>query len=602
MYGHTGKILRVNLTKNKIAKEEISEEILRFYIGGKGLGAKILYDELKPNVDPLSPENKLIFSVGPVNGTNIPLSSRYCVTFKSPLTGGYAESLSGGHFPPRIKWAGYDAIIIEGRSEKPVYLWIDDDNVEIRNASHLWGRDTFETEDMIKEELGDTKDIKVACIGPAGENLVRYACICNDYWRQAGRCGAGAVMGSKKLKAIAIRGTKEVELADVDAYRELIKEIMKRVKEDPLTSEAYPKRGTPGMVISSNTMGFFPTRHWHKGVFEKYEEFIPDTLWKRLWAKSKGCYACPSPCGKLGEIKEGPYAGLKIEGPEYETIFSFAGLCEIDKLEDLVKINDLCDRLGMDTISAGNVIAFAMEAYEAGKLRATFPIRFGDSEVVIKLLEMIAKRQGIGDLLAEGVKRISEKLGLQDRAIHVKGLEPAGYDPRALRSMALAFAVSTRGACHLRACAYALDISGKVDRFSESLDRVALIKDWEDRFAVMDSMVLCRFGRTIYDWDMLTKLYNTITGLNISVEELKKTGERIVTLTRMFNVREGFTRKEDILPPRFFKEPLENGPAKGQVVTREGFEKLLDEYYKLRGWDAEGKPLSEKLSELKITA
>jgi len=602
--GYANRILRVNLTKGSITKEKLGDDLLETYLGGKGLAARLLYDELNPRVDPLGQENKLFFATGPLTGTIVPASPKYDVSFKSPLTGVYAESQSGGSFAVALKKAGYDALVIEGRAESPVYLHIDDEDVEIRAADHLWGFDTFETDDVLKSELGDD-DFKIASIGPAGERLVRFACIKNDYWRSAGRCGAGAVMGSKKLKAIAVKGTGSITVAEEGDLRESVREILERIKTDPLTSKNYPVYGTAAVVNSTNIQGVFPTRYWHKSFLEGYENVNAEALRSKILVKNWACYGCPISCGKYCEVKEGPYAGTKGVGPEFETIYSFGGLCEIDSLEAIAKFNEICNKAGLDTISAGNVVAFAMDAYERGALKSDLPIRFGDPDVVIRLLEMISKRDGVGNLLAEGVKRASENLGVSDLAIHVKGLEPAGYDPRGLKGMGLAYAVSPRGACHLRAVFYALELSTHpthptFDRLSMGLEKVPFMIDWENRFAVMDSMVLCRFGRTIYDWTTLAKVYSQVTGVKVSESLLKEAGERIVTLARMFNIREGLSRKDDTLPQRFFNEPVPSGPSQGQSVDRNGFEKMLEKYYEIRGWDKEGKPTGETLTKLRL--
>jgi aldehyde:ferredoxin oxidoreductase len=582
-----GKILRINLTNKKFKTQDLSLSLMKEYIGGKGFGTKILYDEVGKSVNPLSPENKLIFTVGPATGTLVPTSSKVGLFFKSPLTGIYAESYSSGQIAPRIKWAGYDVIVIEGKSKDPVYVLIDDGNIEIKNAEHLWGKDTYYTEDAIRKDFGDDDNLRVASIGKAGENLVKIACIENDYWRSFGRCGSGAVMGSKNLKAIAIRGTKKVSVAYPEKLESLIKEIFKKITESTLSFRLY---GTPMMVDRTNQQGVFPTKYWQEGIFDEFESINAKSILESVFVRNESCFACPIACGKVCEVKEGPYSGVKVSGPEYETIFAFGGLCEISDIKAICKINDLCDRYGLDTISTGNVIAFAIEAYKRGKLKTEFPLDYGDPETIISLIELIAKREGIGNILAEGVKKASEKLSLKDLAIHVKGLELPGYDPRGLKAVSLAYAIATRGACHLRACAYAFELDGIFDRFSMDLKKVDILIDWEDRFTIFDSMLLCRFARNIYHWEDLSQIYESITGNEMSISKLREISKKITNLARMFSVREGISRKDDILPPKFFSEAFSKGSSAQQVISKAEFEKMLEEYYVKREWNLNGIP------------
>jgi len=586
-FGYMGKILRIDLTNKKFKTQDLPSSLIKEYIGGKGFGTKLLYDEINEGIDPLSPENKLIFATGPTTGTLIPTSSKVGLFFKSPLTGIYAESYSSGQIAPRIKWAGYDCIIVEGASKNPVYVLIDDDYVEIENAEHLWGKDTYYTEDTLRKDLGNDMNLRVISIGKAGENLVKFACIENDYWRSFGRCGGGAVMGSKKLKAIAIRGTKEVLVAYPEKLEALTKEIIKKMVESTLSFKLY---GTPMMVDKTNQQGVFPTRYWQEGIFDEFEKINAKSILNSVFVKNESCFACPIACGKVCEVKNGPYSGVRISGPEYETIFAFGGLCEISDIKAICKINDLCDRYGLDTISTGNVVAFAIEAYKRGKLEMDFPLEYGNPENIINLINLIANREGIGNLLAEGVKKASEKLNLKDLAIHVKGLELPGYDPRGIKAVSLAYAIATRGACHLRACAYAFELDGIFDRFSMDLKKVDMVIDWENRFTIFDCMLLCRFARNVYDWEDLNQIYKLITGNEISMDRLKEIANRIITLARMFNVREGISRKDDTLPSIFFSKAFLKGSSAKQVINKADFEKMLDEYYAKRGWDLNGIP------------
>ena len=598
LFGYAGKILRVNLTNSEITEEPLQDDFAKEWIGGKGFGTKILYDEVGPDVDPLSPENKLIFTVGPATGSGFPTGGRYGVFFKSPLTGIYAESYSAGHFAPQLKFAGYDMVIIEGKAESPVYLWISDRGVEIKDASHLWGKITYDTEDGIKDELGDKK-IRVACIGPAGENLVKFANIKNDYWRSAGRCGPGAVMGSKNLKAIAAKGKKRFELADREGFKEFLREMQEIIRTNPVTSEIYPVYGTPVTVNLVNTTGSFPTGgYWEDGFFEDYERINAEAVREQITIKPKGCYGCEIRCGKFGEAKQKTGETIRIEGPEYETIYSFGGLNMINDLREIVRMNDFCDKVGIDTMTGGNVVSFAIEAYKRGALQSEVPLEYGDPESVMFILDKIVKREGFGDILSEGVRSAAEKLGLSDLAIHVKGLEPAGYEPRALYCMALGYMTSVRGACHLRCTGYIFDLRGvSGDRFAPE-EKAPLVKEYEDRFVIFDSFILCRFVRDIFPWDKMLKLCKVIMGIDYDEDQLRIIAERVHDLARMYSVRQGISRKDDYLPKRLSEEPLKTGPAKGHLITREDQDKMLDEYYELRGWDDQGIPTPETLKRV----
>lgn len=615
MYGYAGKILRVNLTKSKVAFEALQKELALHFIGGKGFGAKILYEELNPKINPYDPKNLLIFSTGPVNGLILSGAAKLCSVFKSPLTWAWGESQCGGYFAPQLKYAGYDVIIIEGKSKSPVYLLIEDNEVNIHNATHLWGKDTFETEDAIKRDHG--KNFQVLSIGPAGEHLVRYACICHDRGRQFGRCGAGAVMGSKKLKAIAVKGSGTLDLAKPEEFYRFRKELNEKINERLKTLRDY---GTPAIMALTNTTGTLPTRYWRDGEFEGFEKINAEAIIRRFVKRSNACFACTVACGKISAIRnassiissESPTTikEVEVEGPEYETLFALGSLCGNDNLESIIKANEICDRLGIDTISAGNVIAFAMECYEKGIIsqRETEGIKFtfGNHEAIIAALERIAYRKGFGDILAEGVKRAAEIIGNEAEkfAVHVKGLEPPGYDPRGLKGVALAYAISCRGACHLRHMAYRPNLTGshpfregRIDRLSYE-GQALIVKELEDFHTIVDSMVLCKFvclptiGPIL--WNEITKLYSIITGLEIKHEELINIAHDINNLIRKINVREGLGRKDDCLPDIFFNKKLEKGGSKGETVQRQEFEKMLQEYYEQRGWSNRGKPYPKK--------
>jgi len=598
---YAGKILRVDLSTSKVTREPLAKVLIKQWLEGKGIGTWLLFNELKPRINPLSPENKLIFTTGPASGTIVPHKG-YIVCYKSPLTGIYGSSSSGGFFGDELKRAGYDVLIVEGKAEKPVYLWIDDEEVQIRGAEHLWGKDSFETNDLAKEELGDT-EIKVARIGVAGEKLVNFASILNDYSRMAGRCGPGAVMGSKNLKAIAVRGTGVIEVPKIDELIEFMRRFLETIKETPSTGTAYPMWGTPGGVNSANLQGVFPTRYWHKGILDDFEKINAETMRKRIVIKDKACYTCPVNCSKIVRVRQGPYAGSVLEGPDYEALYTLGGLPENNDLDAIVKAQELCDILGMDVMTAGSAVAFAMDCYDKGIISSKdtdgIELTFGNKGALIQMIEKIGKRIGFGNVLAQGVREAAKIIGkgAENLAVHIKGLEPAGYDPRGLKGVALAFAVADRGACHLPGSIYTYEMRGNIDRLAYE-GKAAFLKDSEERFAVCDTMIFCRFLRDVYTWGTLTEVIPLLVGFKLNKNELKALGERIVNLARVFNVREGISRKDDTWPERFFKEPLPHGGSKGQVIDKREFNKMLSEYYASRGWDENGIPTKEKLGNL----
>jgi len=601
LYGYAGKILRVDLTKGKVATEQLEEGLASLYIGGKGFGSKILIEETKPRIDPYCPENLLIFATGPVNGALLSGASKFCAVFKSPLTGIWGESYCGGYFAPQLKYAGYDVVVIRGRSEKPVYLIIENDRVELRDASYIWGKDTFETEEIIKKDHDER--FQVLSIGPAGENLIRFACISHNKGRQFGRCGAGAVMGSKRLKAVAVEGSGTIEIAKPEKLDEFRKELNDKIRERLKSLTEY---GTPAIMALTNATGTLPTRNWQEGEFEGFEKINAEAMKMRLVKRSKACYACTVACGKVSKVETGPYAGTEVEGPEYETLFALGSLCGNSNLESIAKANEICDRLGLDTISAGNVLAFAMECYEKGVItqRDTegLALTFGNHEAMITMLRKIAYKEGFGKILAEGVKRAAGIIGKGSEkfAVHVKSLEPPGYDPRGLKGVALAYAVSCRGACHLRHMAYRPNLTGQKPFKHGTINRLSyegqaeMVKELEDFHTLVDCMVLCKFlclptvGPIL--WDELIKLYSITTGEEIKKDRLLSIASNINNLIRQLNLREGLNRKDDTLPKRFFDEGLRTGNSKGETVQKQEFEKMLDKYYKLRGWNKEGKP------------
>jgi len=584
------KMLEVDLSTEKVKEKDTPKEIIQKYIGGKGVGARILFDQLKPKTDPLGADNLLIFSTGPLTGLYLSGGEKLAVIFKSPQTNIFGEAYCGGYFAPALKKTGYDFIVIKGIAKKPVYLFVTDDTIEIKKADHLWTKDTFETEKILKEDHG--KIFQVVSIGPAGENLVKYACITHAEGFLLGRAGVGTVMGSKKLKAVVVHGTKKIEIKKQQEVEAFKKDLNEKLNDRGILLD-----GTPETLMLTHYMGALPTRNWTEGEFEGAEQINLDRMKEKIIVKKRSCQACIVACKNISEIKEGPYAGTQVSGPEYETLFSLGALCGNSNLESIAKANELCNRLGMDTISAGNVIAFGMECYSKGLLTKKeldgVDLTFGNHEAIITMINKIAYRRGIGDIFAEGVKNASEKIkGSQTYAVHVKGLELPGYDPRAAEEMALSYVTSDRGGCHLRSIAYRPDMVG-ID------GKVEMVKDLEDFYSVCDSMILCRFVTypvmgPIY-WENLAELYSMVTERKIIKDDLVTTGERINDLCRWFNVREGITRKDDYLPNRFSIEPLKKGQYNGNVIKKENFETMLNEYYKLRKWDNNGIPPKDRI-------
>ena len=583
MKGFFNKILRINLKTKTFREEAIADSVYETYLSGKGLGIYLLMKENPPGVDPLSPQNKLIFCVGPATDTRIYGSCRHGVFTKSPLTGIYSESYSGGKAAEPMSRTGYDAFILEEASSKPVWIEISDRKVTFHEAKDLWGKDTYSTEDEVLKRANQ-KGAATLVIGPAGENLVRYAVIENDYWRSLGRTGVGAVMGSKKVKAIAFHGEKKRQIAHSDRLEQFAKETLERGKDSP-GAQNYRRLGTAMLVAMTNTVGGFPSKYWHLGTFEGWEKISAEALLERCQVRPSACLRCFMACGNLSEVKEGRHKGLKIEGPEYETIYAFGGLCMVHEIEEIAYLNDICDRLGMDTISAGSLCAFAIEASEMGRIKEK--ISWGDVDKIAELLHDITSKNGIGAILAEGIRHAAKRWDMEDIAIHVKGLDPAGYDPRVLKGMGLANATSDRGACHLRSTFYKAELSGMIP--SDQMEgKAKLFLEFEDRFNIHDSLILCRFYRDIYwDWNYLSTIVEVTTGLKLDENGLRKISSTIQNETRKFNLREGITAKDDTLPKRFFDEPLGKDE---KTIRREDFQKMLQDYYALRGWSSDGIP------------
>ena len=595
MKAMNGRILRIDLSSGKISKESLDESLARNFLGGRGIATKILYDELPAGTDPLSPENKLIFAAGPLTGTSAPTGGRYMVITKGPLNGAIASSNSGGFFGKEFKTAGYDLIIFEGKAEKPVYVWIKDDEVEIRDASDLWGKNTHETTDILMERIGDSK-AKVACIGPAGEKLSLIACIINDKHRAAGRTGVGAVMGSKNLKAVVVRGTGKVELADTDKFREAQKASMGKIRENPTTSQGLPAYGTAVLVNVINENGLFPTRNFQTGVFEGASKISGETLADMYLTKNTHCFACPIGCGRATKIN-----GREGEGPEYEVAWSFGADCGVDDLKAIVEANYLCNELGLDGISAGATIAAAMELYERGYIPKEDldgpELKFGSAEAIVEYTRKMGLREGFGDKLAEGSYRLAAAYGHPELSMSVKKQELPAYDPRGAQGHGLEYATSNRGGCHVRGYMISPEILGAPEKIDPQVleGKPTWVKTFQDLTAFIDASGLCLFSSFALGADEYGALASAATGWEMDANEVLKIGERIWNLERLFNLREGFTKDDDTLPERLLKEPMPEGPNKGTVHK---LGELLPEYYKVRGWDENGVPTEEKKKEL----
>jgi len=605
--GYKKRILKVNLSDRKISEETVNDQLIHDYIGGRGFGAKLLYDGLKPGIDPLGEENLLIFLAGPMAGTKAQSFGRWLVVFKSPLTGTYYRSCGGGHFAAELKRSGLDAVIIEGQSDTPVYLWINDGNYELRDADYLWGLDCDDTHTLIREELQDPY-IRVACIGPAGEHGVKYAGIFSDR-RAAGRGGGGAVMGAKKLKAIACRGREKVEIAEADVFAEAVKEQVRSYKSNH-GFESFSRMGTQ-MPEFTNVLGMFPTKNFREGILPGWEK-IESSEYTELRVCKTGCSSCMLHCGSIAKVKNGRYSGAWAEGPEYETIWAFTGTIADPDIGLTIAADKLCDDLGLDTISTGSTIGFAYEIFERGiitrKDTGGLELIYGNSEPVLNLIRQIAYRDGFGDVLADGTLKAACRIGKgsEQFAMQVKGLELPAYDPRGAKAHGLSLLTANIGGNHNVGYApqemFGSPIPKQVDRFSIE-EKGGLAKWNQDFTAFIETGILCVFPAHMgmVDIEMYARLLSAATGIKDFTDPfyLWHVGERIFNLERMFNVREGLGRKDDVFPKRLKEEPLPDGPGAGQIFEEKP---LLDQYYKARGWDAEtGIPGSEKLEELGLS-
>ncbi len=609
MFGWRGKILRVNLTEGSLLEENLDPQVAKDYIGGRGLGVWLLNKELDPQCDPLSPANVLVMATGPLTGTGAPTGARYMVMTKSPLTGGITCSNSGGKFPTELKRSGFDMLVFEGCAKEPLYLWIDRGKAELRSATHLKGLSAHQTTEQLVTET-DTK-AKVACIGPAGEKKVLFASIMNDRDRAAGRSGVGAVMGSKNLKAVVVRGEEKITLADPDHFKvfngEILGKFNAEAKKSPLGLRI---NGTAGVVTATQNFGVLPTKNWQQGTFDGWKAIDGTTLTKDYLVTNSACFACPIGCGRKTRVAEGPFSG-EGEGPEYETIYAMGSNCMVDNLAAVVKANYICNEMGMDTITMGATIACAMELVDRGHLteeEVGRPLKWGDAEALVELTRMTGNCEGFGARLAEGSYRLAESCGHPELAMVSKKQEFPGYEPRGAQAMGLAYATSPIGGSHMRGDPAYFELFGipkPVDRL-EWKGKARPTQAFQDHSAIIDSAGLCIFFtvRNLVEKDLeiaptgILQYMNAATGANYTLAELSEAGQRIINAERMFLINAGFTRKDDSLPKRMTEEPMPEGPSKGHVCH---LDEMLDEYYEVRGWTQDGIPKPEKLAKLGLS-
>ncbi|MDP8269175.1 MAG: aldehyde ferredoxin oxidoreductase family protein [Candidatus Tenebribacter davisii] len=589
MYGYMNKIVKIDLSTGKQENIKIDEKIRRNFIGGRGLGLKLYTDICSVKTNALDEENAIIFMTGPVTGI-IQTAGRYQVTSRSPLTGTIICSSSGGFFGEKLKKAGYDGLIITGKSANPVYLDITEAGIEIKNAESIWGKDTHKTMDILKETL--TSKISVACIGPAGENLIPYAAIMNDKDRAAGRGGLGAVMGSKNLKALAVLGNKNISVSDPEELKKMISTINTLIDKNPITGKSLQLLGTSVLVNAINNNGMFPTKNFQQGVFNDAKGISGEKIAETLLQGRSACFRCPIACGRSTRTDD-----REGEGPEFETVWAFGAQLGVNDLKTITEANYTCNELGLDTITTGNTIGCAMELYEKG----AFPqkLEWGDSSNLVKLVEDIAFKRGIGKDLALGSKRLAEKYGRPELAMQVKGMELPAYDPRGSQGQGLSYATSNRGGCHMQAYLISPEILGspvRLDRFSIE-GKAELVALFQDISAAVDTLVLCRFLQFAVSIDTFKDILNIVTGSDFTEDELLMVGTRIYNLERKFNTDAGFDRKDDMLPSRFLNEVFTEGASRNRVVK---LDEMLDRYYKLRGWDENGVPTEETLKKLDI--
>ena len=599
-----GRLLKIDLSDQSYSIEDISSEILEKYIGGRGLGAYLLYNLVDGGVDPLGPKNQLIFSAGPAQGTSLHFSPKAVLSTKSPLTGIYLYCVSSGTFAHSLRKAGFFAVAIRGMASSPVYLWINNDRVEFKDATKLWGMKSYDAQKGMLDEIGQPKASTLS-IGPAGEKLMEYAAVMTDgtLYRAFGRGGCGSVMGSKKLKGIVLAGDKEIALGDTKAFEQVKKKITEKIKNNQAWAEMRRKYGTGADMVQLNELGILPTRNWQGGTFEGVEGICPVTTEKEWPRKNLSCGPfCPVPCSHSITIGKGPYKGAYCDGPEYETFYSFGSNCGVDKFDAIVAAEQICDEEGIDTMSAGCSIGFAMECFEKGliSLKDTdgIELRFGNDQAMIAMLRKIVNRKGLGELLSAGVRKASQEIpGSESFAMHVKGMELGGYECRGLNGQALQFAINNRGGGHH---AYGLParIEGTDGTRLEVAGKGALVRRAAIGRIVCDSLTVCTFVRNLYDNQTIVEALSSLSGEDWSVSDIETVGERVMAQERLFNMREGITSKDDTLPERLLKEPKPDGPTKGIVVPLDA---LKEQYYEVLGWDKEtGNPTDDVLQKLGV--
>lgn len=576
MKGVFGKIKTINCRERKCYEETVPASVYEKFLGGKGLASYLLLKKNPAGVNPLSPDNKLILATGPANGFSVWGANRYAAFTKSPLTGIYSEAYSGGKAFLHLAKTGYDAFILDGAFDRWTYIEVNNGSVSFKNADFLLGKDSLETERILKETYKEQK-AGILTIGPAGENLVKFAYVNNDFGRCLGRTGIGAVMGSKKIKAMVFIGNQEKQPASSDGLKDFWKKQYEIGIQHP-GSKAYKRLGTPMMVDIVSTAGAFPSRYWQEGTVPHIDKINAAALNEECEVKAGACTYCFIACNRWTTVKNGRHKGLKLDGPEYETIGAFGGLNMVEDIKEIAYLNDICDRLGMDTITAGNVTAFAIAAHKKGKI--DFAIDYGEVDRIAELLRMIAYRQGIGDLLAEGVRFAAKELGFEEMSIQVKGLELPAFDPRYLKGMGLGFAISDRGACHLRTTFYKPELAGLIPP-NQIEGKAALLLEYEDRLTIYDTLILCRFFRDLFFWDELGQIVKGTLGYDFRENDLRQISKNIALTIREFNLREGMKPGEDFLPEHFFKHAL----GKNRLVLKdEEFTRLVRDYYELRGY------------------
>ena len=600
MYGWSGTIARVNLTTGAVTKEATDPKDAALFLGARGLGVKIYTDEVDAKIDPLSPDNKLIFAPGPFSGTFAPSAGRYHVVTKGPLTGAIAGSNSGGSFGPELHYAGYDALIIEGKAAKPVYLWINNDKIEIRDASHLWGKWVPDTTDAVRAETDE--EAKVACIGPAGEKEVLFAAIMNEMHRAAGRGGVGAVMGSKNLKAIAVVGTGGIKVADPKGFEAAVLVGRKKVAANPVGGAGLKAYGTDVLVNLLNQIGSLPTRNYRDGYFPTANKVGGESLSATVLVRPKGCFSCVISCGRVSKVKDPKYAG-EGEGPEYEASWSLGPDCAIDNLDAITKANHLCNELGLDSITMGATIACAMDLYEAGHISKDdcegVDLSFGNVDTMVNLTRQTGLREGLGNKLALGSYRFASLYGHPEYSMTVKKQEIPAYDPRSIQGIGLEYATCNRGGCHVKGYTIAVEVLGNGAKLDPHVttEKAFWVRLFQDLTAAVDASGGCIFGTFGMGGDDYAAMLSALTGVSYTVESYIEAGERIWNLERLFNLRAGFTKKDDTLPERMFNTPVATGPAKGMLSK---VREILPEYYQLRGWDENGVPTEARLEKLQL--